>query len=70
MALFNGRRLLLPEKITEVLSAALNDLLDCSPKTHLTASTTLLLPEPFGPTIPFILLVNSKSILSAKDLNP
>ena len=35
-----------------------------------TASPTLLLPEPFGPTIPVIPLLNLKIILFAKDLNP
>jgi len=34
------------------------------------ASTILLLPEPFGPTIAVIFYLNSISILSAKDLNP
>ena len=47
----------------------LNDFTDCSPKTHLIASTTLLLPEPFGPTTQLIPSVNSRFILSAKDFD-
>src|SRR3990167_4753672 len=42
----------------------------CSPKTHLTASTTFDLPEPFGPTIALTAVGNSKSVLWAKDLKP
>ena len=60
-----------PEKMTSViLSVPRKDLTDCSPSTHLTASTTLLLPEPLGPTIPVIPLSKSISIVSAKDLKP
>ena len=62
---------LLPEKMTSVIvPSPLSDFTDCSPKTHLMASTTLLLPEPLGPTIPLIPFSNSKLVLSAKDLKP
>ena len=44
-----------------------SDLTDCSPRTQRTASTTLLLPLPFGPTIAVILPSKSIVILSAKD---
>ena len=71
LATFNGLRLLLPEKITSLIeSEPRNDLTDCSPKTHLTASTTLLFPEPFGPTIHVVLSSSLISNLSAKDLKP
>ena len=46
------------------------DFTDCSPKTQRTASTTLLFPEPLGPTIQVILSSNLISNLSANDLNP
>ena len=44
-----------PANITSLIDPVpRKDLTDCSPKTHRTASTTLLLPEPFGPTIQVI----------------
>jgi hypothetical protein len=42
----------------------------CSPRTQRSASTTLDLPEPLGPTIALIPLGNWSIVLSAKDLNP
>src|SRR5476649_2116737 len=39
-----------PLKITSSISPPRNDLADCSPNTHLKASTTLDLPQPLGPT--------------------
>lgn len=53
-----------------MVSVPLSDLTDCSPNTQRTASTILLFPEPFGPTIAVIPDFISKSILSAKDLKP
>ena len=47
-----------------------SDFTDCSPNTHLTASTILLLPEPLGPTIQVVLPSRLIVNLSAKDLNP
>src|SRR3989344_4950556 len=44
--------------------------IDCSPSTNLKASATLLFPEPFGPTIEEIGVLNSKEFFLAKDLNP
>src|SRR5262249_59091296 len=35
-----------------------------------TASTTLLLPDPFGPTMPVMPGAKSNRVLSANDLNP
>ena len=45
-------------------------LADCSPNTQRIASATLLLPQPFGPTIAVIPSVKSIGVLSANDLNP
>src|ERR1700676_2444694 len=42
----------------------------CSPSTHLIASTTFDLPEPFGPTTTVIPAGNSNRVLSAKLLKP
>src|SRR5262245_8843790 len=42
----------------------------CSPRTHLMASTTLDLPEPFGPTTTVMPAGNSNRVLSAKLLKP
>ena len=43
---------------------------DISPRTQRIASATLLLPQPFGPTIQVTPLSNLISCLSAKDLKP
>ena len=53
-----------------MLESPLSDFTDCSPRTHLTASTILLLPLPFGPTIHVVLPSKEIVSLSAKDLNP
>ena len=61
----------LEENITSLmLESPLSDFTDCSPRTHLTASTILLLPLPFGPTIHVVLPSKEIVSLSAKDLNP
>ena len=71
LATFNGLRLLLPENITSLIDPSpRRDFTDCSPNTQRTASTTLLFPEPFGPTIQVILSSSFISNLSANDLNP
>ena len=51
-------------------SGLARSLLLCSPSTQRTASATLLLPLPFGPTMPVIPLWNSNRILLANDLKP
>ena len=43
---------------------------DCSPSTHLIASTTFDLPDPFGPTTTVMPSGNSNRVRSAKLLNP
>ena len=65
-----GLRVSLPAKITSFMLSARRDFEDCSPRTHFMASTTLLLPQPFGPRRAATPSVNSILTLSAKDLNP
>ena len=62
--------LLLPLNITSAICPLRRLLALCSPSTHFTASTTLLLPQPFGPTIAVMGESKVNSILSAKLLNP
>src|SRR4051812_42558678 len=59
-----------PLKMTSAISPPRRLLADCSPRIHRTASTTLLLPEPFGPTTPVTPGEKSKRVLSANDLKP
>src|SRR5437879_6472488 len=59
-----------PLKITSAISPPRSDLADCSPRIHRTASTTLLLPDPFGPTTAVMPGAKSNRVLSANDLNP
>ena len=65
-----GLRAAEPAKITSIISLPRSDLLDRSPSTHLIASTTLDLPQPFGPTIPVIGSSKVKVVRSAKLLKP
>src|SRR3989338_6483897 len=44
--------------------------IDCSPSAKRKASATLLLPDPFGPTIAVVELEKSKTVFLANDLNP
>ena len=64
------RRVLDPLKIMSAIFWPRNEREDCSPSTHLAASTTLLLPQPLGPTIHVTPGPNSKSTRSQKLLNP
>ena len=66
----NGFTLEAPLKITSSILELLNLLVFCSPNTHLIASTIFVLPQPFGPTIPVIPLLNSIVSFLANDLNP
>src|SRR5437773_11434859 len=59
-----------PLKMTSIICLPRRLLADCSPSTHLMASTTLLLPQPLGPTMHVIPGPNSNSVLSAKLLKP
>src|SRR5881227_800417 len=47
-----------------------SDFAPCSPRTHARASTTLDLPEPFGPTTHVIPGSNRSVVAEANDLNP
>src|SRR5438045_9214341 len=67
-AKLSGLRLSVPLKITSAISPPRNDLADCSPRTHLTASSKLDLPQPFGPTMAVTPSWKLKSVLSADDL--
>ena len=49
-----GGRLRAPWKMTSFISPPRRCLTRCSPSTHAIASATLLLPQPFGPTIAVI----------------
>src|SRR5262249_59557933 len=64
------RREVEPLKITSAISPPRRLLALCSPRVQRTASTTLLLPEPFGPTIAVIPAGKSNCVLSAKLLKP
>src|SRR5678815_1125731 len=59
-----------PLKITSSIASPRSDLADCSPSTHLKASTTFDLPQPLGPTMPVMGESKWNSVRSANDLNP
>src|SRR4029077_2007579 len=69
-AKLSGLRLSVAVKITSAISPPRSDLADCSPRTHLTASSKLDLPQPFGPTIAVTPSWKWKIVLSANDLKP
>ncbi len=69
-AKLSGLRVSLPLKMTLAISSPRSCFALRSPSTHLMASATLLLPEPLGPTSAERLSSNSKTVRSAKDLNP
>ena len=69
-ATFSGFRVSLPAKMMSCMFSARRDFEDCSPSTHFMASTTLLLPQPLGPSRAATPSENSIWTLSAKDLNP
>src|ERR1700734_222774 len=59
-----------PLKMTSIIASPRRLLADCSPRTHLMASTTLDLPQPLGPTMPVIGASKAISVRSANDLKP
>ena len=59
-----------PAKITSAMCPPRSARAPCSPRTQLMASTRLDLPDPLGPTITETPGWNSRTALSAKDLNP
>ena len=70
LAMPEGRRAEEPLKMTSIIAPPRRLLADCSPRTHLMASTMLDLPQPLGPTMPVTGASKRISVLSAKDLNP
>ena len=65
-----GLRASLPLKITSSIRSPRRLLALCSPSTHVMASTTLLLPQPFGPTMAVTPSSNPSSARSGKLLKP
>ena len=63
-------RWLVPLKITSCILSERSVEAFCSPKTQRSASTTFVLPQPFGPTIAVMPGVNFTCVLTAKDLKP
>ena len=59
-----------PAKITSCIDWPRTASGDCSPIAHSTASVTLDLPEPLGPTTTDTPVENSSRVRSGKDLKP
>src|SRR4030095_16488108 len=59
-----------PAKITSDIVPPRSALAPCSPRTQAMASTTLLLPDPFGPPTHVIPGSKCSVVELAKDLNP
>src|SRR4051812_43623855 len=66
----SGGRPLVPAKMTSSILPPRNALAPCSPSTQAIASTTLDLPEPFGPTTAVMPGSNRRVVAEAKDLKP
>src|SRR5436305_13246278 len=66
----SGGRPAVPAKITSSILPPRSALAPCSPSTQAMASTTLDLPEPFGPTTQVIPGSSFSVVAEAKDLNP
>ena len=65
-----GLRASEPLKITSSILSPRRLLALCSPSTHVSASATLLLPQPLGPTMAVTPRSKASSDLSEKDLKP
>src|SRR5688500_5340601 len=65
-----GRRVAAPWKITSSIFPPRSSRADCSPSTQRTASDTLDLPQPLGPTIAVTPSSKVRSTVSANDLKP
>ena len=65
-----GARPLVPAKMTSSIFPPRRDFAPCSPITHVRASTTFDLPDPFGPTTQVIPGSRRKVVAEAKDLKP
>src|SRR3954449_3637543 len=66
----SGGRPAVPAKMTSSIFPPRSDFAPCSPRTHAIASTTLDLPEPFGPTTQVMPGSNRSVVEDAKDLKP
>ncbi len=66
----SGARPEVPAKMTSSILPPRSDLAPCSPITQLRASTTLDLPEPFGPTTQVIPGSKASVVVEANDLKP
>src|SRR5437899_4374583 len=67
----SGGRLVVPLKIQSAMRSARSDLWLCSPRTQEMASTTLDLPQPFGPTMQVVPdPLNATTVRSQNDLKP
>ena len=66
----SGGRPDVPAKMTSSILPPRSDLAPCSPITQASASTTLDLPEPFGPTMQVMPGSSSRVVDDAKDLKP
>src|SRR5215203_7496685 len=66
----SGGRPDVPAKMTSSILPPRRDFAPCSPMTHASASTTLDLPEPLGPTTQVMPGSSCRVVDEAKDLNP
>ena len=66
----SGGRPDVPAKMTSSILPPRSDLAPCSPITQASASTTLDLPEPLGPTMQVMPGSSCSVVEEAKDLNP
>ena len=66
----SGGRPDVPAKMTSSILPPRSDFAPCSPITQASASTTLDLPEPFGPTMHVMPGSSCRVVDEAKDLNP
>src|ERR1700758_4672783 len=66
----SGGREVVPAKTTSSILPPRSDLTPCSPITQDRASTTLDLPEPFGPTTQVMPGSRRSVVAEANDLNP
>ena len=66
----SGGRPAVPANTTSSILPPRSGLTPCSPMTQENASTTLDLPDPFGPTTQVIPCSNRSEVAEANDLNP
>src|SRR5699024_10373812 len=66
----SGARPEVPAKMTSSILPPRSDFAPCSPTAQASASTTLDLPEPFGPTMQVIPGSRRRSVAEANDLKP